>query len=262
MLLCPSVHFVTTVHDPAPHSSEKISLQKFKHRVRDSIRRRSHGLIVLGESLRPVLAEYSGIPEERIHAVPHGEFRYYSYFEDGTAPKSGDRREVLFFGRWDWYKGLDVLAVAEPLITAQVPNAKIIHVKRNPVDTCVSAFTRLFNKSQHQSYDLSELGRYYRDYLSIMAHWRSVLPADAFYEIEYEQLVANQEEESKKLIAYCGLEWSDACLNPHKTERNVKTASVIQVRQPVYTSSVERWRVYEPFLGPLLAELRDVLPAN
>ncbi|HET8729688.1 MAG TPA: sulfotransferase [Moraxellaceae bacterium] len=148
------------------------------------------------------------------------------------------------------------------MIHLMLPNAKIIHVKRNPVDTCVSAFTRLFNKSQHQSYDLSELGRYYRDYLSIMAHWRSVLPADAFYEIEYEQLVANQEEESKKLIAYCGLEWSDACLNPHKTERNVKTASVTQVRQPVYTSSVERWRVYEPFLGSLLAELKDVLPAS
>lgn len=146
------------------------------------------------------------------------------------------------------------------MIHLMLPNAKIVHVKRNPIDTCVSAFTRLFNKSQHQSYDLRELGRHYRDYLDIMAHWRAVLPAGSFYEIQYEDLVANQEDESRKLIAYCGLEWSDACLNPHKTERNVKTASVTQVRQPVYTSSVERWRVYEKFLGPLLDELKDVLP--
>lgn len=147
--------------------------------------------------------------------------------------------------------------LAVGLIHLMLPNAKIIHVKRNPVDTCLSGFTRLFNKSQHQSYDLRDMGRYYRDYLSLMAHWHEVLPTGSFYEIQYEQLVANQEEESRKLIDYCGLTWSDACLTPDKTERNVKTASVTQVRQPVYTSSVERWRVYEKFLGPLLEELKE-----
>lgn len=146
------------------------------------------------------------------------------------------------------------------MIHLMLPKAKIIHVRRNPIDTCVSAFTKLFNKSQHQTYDLKELGRYYRDYASIMAHWREVLPADSFYELQYEQLVTNQENESRKLIAYCGLEWNESCLDPHKTERNVKTASVTQVRQPVYTSSVERWRVYERFLGPLLEELKDSHP--
>lgn len=146
------------------------------------------------------------------------------------------------------------------LIHLMLPNAKIVHVRRNPVDTCLSAFTRLFNRSQHQSYDLRELGRYYVDYMSIMAHWREVLPAGSFYEIQYEDLVANQEEQSRKLIAYCGLDWNDACLDPHKTERNVKTASVTQVRQPVYKTSVERWRVYEKFLGPLLEELQPVMP--
>lgn len=143
------------------------------------------------------------------------------------------------------------------MIHLMLPNAKVVHVRRNPIDTCVSAFTRLFNKSQHQSYDLRELGRYYRDYLAIMAHWREVLPAGSFYEIQYEDLVANQEEESRKLLAFCGLEWNDACLDPHKTERTVKTASVTQVRQPVYKTSVERWRVYEKYLGPLLEELGD-----
>lgn len=148
------------------------------------------------------------------------------------------------------------------LIHLMLPNAKIVHVRRNPVDTCLSGFTRLFNRSQHQSYDLREMGRYYRDYWDIMAHWREVLPAGSFYELQYETLVANQEEESRKLIAYCGLDWNDACLDPHKTERTVKTASITQVRQPVYQSSVERWRVYEKFLGPLLEELSDILPQS
>jgi hypothetical protein len=78
--------------------------------------------------------------------------------------------------------------------------------------------------------------------------------------VQYEQLVANQEEETRKLIAYCGLEWDEACMTPHKTERSIKTASVTQVRQPVYTSSVERWRCYEKHLGPLLEALGDAVP--
>lgn len=138
-----------------------------------------------------------------------------------------------------------------------LPNAKIVHVRRNAVDTCLSGFTKLFSRSQRHTYDLRELGRYYRDYLTVTNHWRTVLPPGSFYEVRYEQLVANQEEESRKLIAYCGLEWDDACLSPDKTERTVKTASITQVRQPVYQSSVERWRVYEKFLGPLLEELGD-----
>ncbi|MFZ5699402.1 MAG: tetratricopeptide repeat-containing sulfotransferase family protein [Pseudomonadota bacterium] len=147
------------------------------------------------------------------------------------------------------------------LIHLMLPNAKIVHVQRNAVDTCVSNFTRMFHKSQYQSYDLRELGRYYRDYLTLMTHWHAVLPAGAFYEISYEKLVTDQEAESRKLIAYCGLDWNDACLSPDKTERNVKTASVTQVRQPVYQTSVERWRVYEKFLGPLLEELGDAAKA-
>lgn len=145
------------------------------------------------------------------------------------------------------------------LIHLMLPNAKIVHIQRNPVDTCLSNFTRMFHKSQYQSYDLRELGRYYRDYLKVMAHWREALPAGSFYEVSYEKLVQNQDEESRKLITYCGLSWNDACLSPDKTERNVKTASVTQVRQPVYTSSVGRWRVYEKFLGPLLEELGDAV---
>jgi tetratricopeptide (TPR) repeat protein len=147
------------------------------------------------------------------------------------------------------------------LIHLMLPNAKIVHIKRDPVDTCVSAFTKLFKRSQYQTYDLTELGRYYRNYLDIMAHWRAVLPQGSFYEVEYEALVSNQDEQTRKLVDYCGLSWDDACLSPHKTERNVKTASVTQVREPVYTSSVQRWRRYEKHLGPLLEALGDAVPS-
>jgi len=144
------------------------------------------------------------------------------------------------------------------LIHLMLPNAKIIHVNRNPVDTCLSCFTRLFNRKQEHTYDLAELGRYYVDYAQLMEHWRNVLPANAFLDIRYEDIVADQEGQARKLLEYCGLEWNDACLNFHKTKRSVRTASLTQVRQPIYTSSVERWKPYEKFLGPLLDALGDL----
>ncbi|MFA6119954.1 MAG: sulfotransferase [Sideroxydans sp.] len=149
---------------------------------------------------------------------------------------------------------------AVPLIHLMLPNAKIIHVNRNPVDTCVSCFTRLFHRKQEHTYDLAELGRYYADYARLMDHWRQVLPAGAFYDVQYENIVADQEGEARKLLEYCGLEWDAACLDFHKTKRQVRTASVTQVRQPIYTTSVERWRSYEKFLGPLLEQLGDLVP--
>lgn len=146
------------------------------------------------------------------------------------------------------------------LIHLMLPNAKIVHVKRNPVDTCLSCYTRLFDKSQYQSYDLAEIGRYYRNYSQLMQHWREVLPAGSFYEIQYENVVADQEGQARALLDYCGLEWNDACLDFHKTERNIRTASVTQVRQPIYKTSVEKWRHYEKHLDPLLDALGDLVP--
>jgi tetratricopeptide (TPR) repeat protein len=146
------------------------------------------------------------------------------------------------------------------LIHAMLPNAKIIHVSRHPVDTCLSCFTKQFNHNNiPYSYDLTELGRYYTDYTRLMAHWRQVLPEGAFLDVRYEDLVADTEAQARRLIEYCGLEWNDACLEFHKTKRAVRTASVMQVRQPIYTTSVERWRQYEPFLKPLLDELGDLV---
>ena len=139
-----------------------------------------------------------------------------------------------------------------------LPNARIIHVKRNPLDTCISAYMRLFRYGLEHSYDLYESGLYYRDYYRLMQHWREVLPAGSFYELQYEELIQDNENQARKLIDYCRLDWNDACLQSHKTKRTVKTASITQVRQPIYTSSLERWRRYDRFLGPLKEGLGDV----
>jgi tetratricopeptide (TPR) repeat protein len=149
---------------------------------------------------------------------------------------------------------------AVPLIHLMLPNAKIIHVNRNPVDTCLSCFTRLFNRKQEHTYDLAELGRYYVDYARLMVEWRKVLPDYAFLDINYEDIVADQEGQARRMLDYCGLEWNDACLEFHKTKRQIRTASVTQVRQPIYNTSVERWRKYEKFLEPLLDKLGDLVP--
>ena len=146
------------------------------------------------------------------------------------------------------------------LIHLMLPNAKIIHIKRNAADICLSGFTKLFNNSQYHTYDLAEMARYYVNYAKVMEHWRKVLPASAFLEVQYEDLVTDKEAQSRRLIDFCGLEWNKACLESHKTERSVKTASITQVRQPVYTSSVERWRRYEKHLQPLLAVLGEYAP--
>lgn len=150
--------------------------------------------------------------------------------------------------------------LAVGLIHLMLPNAKIIHVKRNPLDTCLSCFTTLFEHKQEYSYDLAELGRYYAGYARLMDHWRKVLPEGAFLEVQYEDIVADQEAQARRLIEYCGLEWNDACLNFHQNKRVVRTASVTQVRQPIYKSSVERWRPYEKFLRPLFDTLGELAP--
>lgn len=147
------------------------------------------------------------------------------------------------------------------LIHLMLPNAKIIHVRRNPVDTCISCFTMLFEEDRVKfSYDLSEIGQFYVNYARLMDHWRSVLPSNSFLEVEYEDLVQNTEEEARRLVDYCGLEWDADCLEFHKHERSVRTASRNQVRQPVYRSSMERWRRYEKHLAPLFDALGDLAP--
>jgi hypothetical protein len=136
-----------------------------------------------------------------------------------------------------------------------LPNAKIIHSIRNPVDTCISCFSKLFTAEQNHTYDLAELGRYYKRYETLMSHWRRVLPAKTILDIRYEDVVADLEKQARRIIDYCGLPWDDRCLSFHETDRPVRTASATQVRQPIYKSAVGRWRVYEGPLEPLLRGL-------
>jgi tetratricopeptide (TPR) repeat protein len=141
------------------------------------------------------------------------------------------------------------------LIRRALPNARIVHTRRDPVDTCLSCYSQMFRQHLGYAFDLGELGRYYRAYDALMAHWRAALPAGAMLEVQYEDVVADLEAEARRIVAYCGLEWDARCLDFHETVRPVRTASLTQVRQPLYKSSVGRWRAYAAHLGPLLAEL-------
>jgi Flp pilus assembly protein TadD len=141
------------------------------------------------------------------------------------------------------------------LIHLALPNARIIHAVRDPVDTCASCFSTLFAAGQNHTYDLAELGRYYRRYQALMRHWHSVLPPGRILNVRYEDVVADLEGQSRRILAHCGLPWDDRCLAFHQTDRPVRTASAIQVRQPIYRNAIGRWRGYEKFLAPLLAEL-------
>ena len=136
------------------------------------------------------------------------------------------------------------------LIAAMLPNARIVHVARDPMDVCVSNYLVRFQWGHAWSYAFDSLGREYRAYERLMRHWRAVLPSPV-HEQSYESLVESLESESRRLVAFCGLDWDERCLEFHRTERSVHTASGWQVRQPIYRRSVERWRNYERHLGPL-----------
>jgi hypothetical protein len=145
------------------------------------------------------------------------------------------------------------------LIHLALPRARIIHVRRDPVDTCCSCFSLLFTGNLAFTYELRELGRYYRAYQTLMAHWRAILPKGVMLELAYEDVVHDLEGQTRIILAHCGLEWEPACLAFHQTQRTVQTASVAQVRRPIYRSSVGRSRRYHPLIGPLLEALERPL---
>ncbi|MXO65514.1 tetratricopeptide repeat-containing sulfotransferase family protein [Altericroceibacterium endophyticum] len=132
------------------------------------------------------------------------------------------------------------------------PNAKIINTRRNPIDTCLSGFTKLFKDDMPHSYDLGELGRYYRQYDALMKHWEKVLPKGVMKVVNYEDIVENTEAEAKSVIDFIGLDWDKKLLDFHKSSRPVKTASVAQVRQPIYKTSMKRSEKYGAGLKPLI----------
>ena len=144
------------------------------------------------------------------------------------------------------------------LITLILPNAKIIDARRHPMSCCFSGFKQHFARGQHFSYSLEDIGRYYRDYVELMAHFDAVLPGRV-HRVVYERMVEDTETEVRKLLEYCGLPFEDACLRFYENDRAVRTASSEQVRQPIFRDAVEHWRNYEPWLEPLRTALGPVL---
>ncbi len=143
------------------------------------------------------------------------------------------------------------------LIHLVLPHARIIHARRDPVDTCLSCYSKHFRTAQKFAYDLGELGRFYRAYDQLMAHWHDALPEGTVLDVQYEDVVADLEGQTRRMLEFCGLEWNEACLAFHKTQRPVRTASGAQVREPLYRRSVGRWRAVEGELGPLIEALKD-----
>ncbi len=147
------------------------------------------------------------------------------------------------------------------LIRLTLPNAKILHAVREPIDVCVSSYCLPFvGNGQGYSYELGELGRHYRLYGELMEHWRRVLPEGAMLEVRYEDLVDDFEGGVRRILDYCGLPWDERCLAFHKIDRPVKTLSADQVRQEIYRTSVGRWRRFRRHLGPLIEALGPYAP--
>jgi tetratricopeptide (TPR) repeat protein len=137
------------------------------------------------------------------------------------------------------------------LIHLLLPNARFVHVRRNPVDTCLSIYANQFAQDWPFASDRSDLASYYRQYVRSMEHWRSSLPPGRILDVDYEDVVAHTEDAARRIVAFAGLPWDAACLRPDQNQDTIRTSSKWQARQPIYRTSVERWRRYEPWLGEL-----------
>ncbi|MFZ4506503.1 MAG: tetratricopeptide repeat-containing sulfotransferase family protein [Fimbriimonas sp.] len=141
------------------------------------------------------------------------------------------------------------------LIHAALPNARFVHIQRNPLDTCFSIYATPFADPPLFSYNLTHIGTVYREYVRLMEHWQAVIPSDRLLTVDYESLVSNQEEETRRIINFCGLPWDEACMHPELNRASVRTPSTLQVRKPVNRNAVARWQKFEPWLGELVEAL-------
>jgi len=137
------------------------------------------------------------------------------------------------------------------VIKRALPQARIIHCQRDPIDTAFSNYRQLFTNGNGFAYDQQDLVRYMTAYETLMTHWRDVMP-DGFYDVRYEDVIADQKGETERLLSYCGLDWQDACLDFHKTARSVQTASAVQVRSELYATSVKSWQPYAEHISTLI----------
>ena len=145
------------------------------------------------------------------------------------------------------------------MIHLALPNAKIIDARRHPMDSCLSCFRQLFGKGQSFTYDLTDIGEYFLQYQRMMDHWHDVLPGRVLT-MQYEETVTNFEARVRTLLDFCDLPFEESCLTYYETDRPVRTASSEQVRQPVYTKSINFWRNYDQYLDELREVLEPVLP--
>jgi tetratricopeptide (TPR) repeat protein len=201
-----------------------------------------------------------------------GELLYWNFAADAERAAPPERRAAVIaeLGR-DYVATLAALSSAAArvvdklpgnfenigLIHAALPRARIIHLARNPLDTCLSIYFQGFSTAHAYATDFGDLAHYYGEYRRLLAHWRATLPPQTLLEVPYEALVEDPEFWSRRMLAHIGLPWDPRCLEFHRTDRPVLTASSWQVRQPVGKGSVDRWRRYERFLGPLREALGD-----
>lgn len=169
------------------------------------------------------------------------------YLRELQSHADGDYKRIVdkMPGNYNWAGLLDVI----------LPGCYLIHARRHPVEICLSEYRIYFPDGIPFSYDLQDLGKAYKQYLNYMKFWTSMVPKERILHVRYEDMVGDFENQARRLIDFVGLPWNDACLKFYETERSVRTASVTQVRRPIYKDSVGRWRKYEPYLKPLLDEL-------
>jgi len=190
-------------------------------------------------SIDPVIVDPSVITRKGVDGAAK-KFLGSLYTKGARGPRVTDKLPINFF----------LVGVIDRLF----PNARVIHTKRNALDTCVSCYTNHFQGAYHWAYRLDHLGRFHNAYERLMDHWKATLDIP-IHTVVYEELVDDLEGQARKLIDFIGLEWDDACLEFHKSKRVVTTLSNEQVRRPIYKSSSGRWRNYEPWLGPLIDAL-------
>jgi predicted Zn-dependent protease len=207
-------------------------------------------VLTIVRELDHINPEHDAYPES-VRDVPLPQFALLGrrYVEETAAMRSGRPRYIDKMPNNFSHVGL---------IHAMLPGAAVIDVRRHPMDSCFSTYKQHFAEGQSFSYDLEDLGRYYRCYLSLMDHWDAVLPGKVLH-LQYEHLVRDPEVQIRRLLAHCGLEFEPACLAFHETKRPVRTASSEQVRQPLYASGVGYWKHFESQLEPLRRALGDSL---
>ena len=209
----------------------------------------SHSQVIGGGELSVLLSTGMQIP-----SYPHGVRDLTAASLNGLAAQYLQRLDTISATAPRVSDKLPFNFMHVGLIALLFPKAAIVHCRRDPVDNALSCFFTGFADQIQFANDLETIGRYYLDYARLMRHWHAVLPGRVF-DVQYEELVADTERVVRALISYCRLEWEDACLAFHRTERGVRTPSRWQVRQPMYGSSVARWKRYEKHLEPLLKVL-------